>query len=60
MIGHDEAEVGREVVRRLLASGGELVTIVVGADAREGLGHALAMEAKAHQRSPNGKTPVLI
>ena len=50
VVGADEAEVGREVVRRLLASGGELVTIVVGADARDGLGQALAAEAAAAHR----------
>ncbi len=50
VIGHDDVEVGREVVRRLLASGGELVTVVVGSAARDGLGQALATEAMALQR----------
>jgi DAK2 domain fusion protein YloV len=50
VIGHDDVEVGREVVRRLLASGGELVTVVVGAAAPDGLGQALAAEALALQR----------
>ena len=50
VIGDDEVEVGREVMRRLLASGGELVTVVIGAEAREGLGQALATEAMAQQR----------
>jgi DAK2 domain fusion protein YloV len=50
VIGDDEVEVGREVMRRLLASGGELVTVVVGIDAREGLGKELAAEATAQQR----------
>jgi dihydroxyacetone kinase-like predicted kinase len=50
VVGADEAEVGREVVRRLLASGGELVTVVIGADARDGLGQALAAEAAAAHR----------
>jgi dihydroxyacetone kinase-like predicted kinase len=50
VIGHDDVEVGREVLRRLLASGGELVTLVVGADARDGLGVALAAEARGLQR----------
>ncbi len=45
VIGHDEVQVGREVVQRLLASGGELVTVVVGAGAPEGLGAALSSEA---------------
>ena len=50
VIGHDDVGVGREVLRRLLASGGELVTLVVGADARDGLGVALAAEARGLQR----------
>ena len=50
VIGHDDVEVGREVVRRLLASGGELVTVVIGSGARDGLGQALATEATALQR----------
>jgi DAK2 domain fusion protein YloV len=50
VIGDDEVEVGREVVRRLLASGGELVTLVLGATGRDGLGQALATEATARQR----------
>ena len=50
VIGDDEVEVGREVMRRLLASGGELVTVVIGAEAREGRGQALATEAMAQQR----------
>jgi DAK2 domain fusion protein YloV len=50
VVGSDEVEVGREVLRRLLASGGELVTVVTGADARDGLGHALAAEATAQHR----------
>jgi uncharacterized protein len=50
VVGSDEAEVGREVVRRLLASGGELVTVVTGADASVGLGQALAAEATAQHR----------
>jgi uncharacterized protein len=50
VIGHDDVEVGREVLRRLLASGGELVTLVVGADAHDRLGPALAAEAMGLQR----------
>src|SRR6478609_2410739 len=50
VVGSDEVEVGREVVRRLLASGGELVTVVLGAGAPTGLGHALATEATARHR----------
>ncbi|HET7802008.1 MAG TPA: DAK2 domain-containing protein [Humibacillus xanthopallidus] len=50
VVGSDEVEVGREVVRRLLASGGELVTVVIGAGAGDGLGQALAAEATAQHR----------
>ncbi|GAA2150023.1 hypothetical protein FHX52_0225 [Humibacillus xanthopallidus] len=50
VVGSDEVEVGREVVRRLLASGGELVTLVIGAGAGDGLGQALAAEATAQHR----------
>ncbi|WP_270888576.1 DAK2 domain-containing protein [Pedococcus sp. 5OH_020] len=37
IVGHDLAEVGSDVVARLLAGGGELVTVVGGAQAPEGL-----------------------
>ncbi|TQM62540.1 DAK2 domain-containing protein [Humibacillus xanthopallidus] len=50
VVGSDEVEVGREVVRRLLASGGELVTVVLGSGARDGLGQALAAEATSQHR----------
>lgn len=46
VVGHDHAEVGHEVVRRLLASGGELLTVVVGADAPSGLARAVGDEAR--------------
>jgi DAK2 domain fusion protein YloV len=38
LIGRSVAEVTRELIDRLLATSGELVTVVVGADAEEGLG----------------------
>ncbi|QGN57856.1 DAK2 domain-containing protein [Nostocoides sp. HKS02] len=42
VIGHDLADVALDVVARLLSSGGELVTLVMGADADEELADALA------------------
>ena len=47
IVGSDELDVAREVVRRLLASGGELVTVVAGADAPEGLLDAVSDEARS-------------
>jgi DAK2 domain fusion protein YloV len=50
IVGSDQLEVTREVVRRLLASGGELVTVVAGVDAPDGLIEAVTGEAKrTHQ-----------
>ncbi|MEO7447694.1 MAG: DAK2 domain fusion protein YloV, partial [Humibacillus sp.] len=49
VIGHDEVAVGTEVVQRLLSSGGELVTIVVGLEAPAGIGAALARVAGAQR-----------
>ena len=40
LLGEDVADTAREVLRRLLAAGGELVTLVVGADAEPGLAEA--------------------
>ena len=42
VIGADVAAVGWDVLARMLAAGGELVTIVTGVDAPPGLGDALA------------------
>lgn len=41
IVGSDLEEVGIEVVARLLSSGGEIVTVIGGADAPEGLADAL-------------------
>jgi fatty acid kinase len=42
LIGADLAEVARQLLDRLLGGGGELVSLLVGADAPAGLGEALA------------------
>jgi dihydroxyacetone kinase-like predicted kinase len=47
IVGSDELVVVREVVHRLLASGGELVTVVAGVDAPEGLLEAVTGEARS-------------
>ena len=47
VVGDDPVATGRAVVDRLLAAGGELVTLVVGADAPPGL----AEELRAHVRA---------
>ena len=49
IVGSDQLAVTREVVRRLLASGGELVTVVAGVDAPDGLLEAVAHEARREQ-----------
>ncbi|MGO4602095.1 DAK2 domain-containing protein [Terrabacter sp. 2YAF2] len=49
IVGSDQLDVTREVVRRLLASGGELVTVVAGIDAPDGLMPAVAAEARRDQ-----------
>jgi DAK2 domain fusion protein YloV len=46
IVGSDELDVAREVARRLLGSGGELVTVVAGADAPDGLLEAVTTEAR--------------
>jgi dihydroxyacetone kinase-like predicted kinase len=50
LIGDDVEQVGRELVDRLLTSGGELVTVVTGADAPEGLGERLGEHVEADHR----------
>lgn len=50
IVGSDQVEVGAEVVRRLLASGGELLTVVGGAEAPVGLVPAVAAAARAERR----------
>lgn len=50
VVGTDLLEVAREVVRRLLSSGGELVTVVVGADAPHGLADDLARWVERRHR----------
>ncbi|WP_323096903.1 DAK2 domain-containing protein [Intrasporangium sp. YIM S08009] len=47
IVGSDELDVAREVARRLLGSGGELVTVVAGADAPDGLLDAVSAEARS-------------
>jgi dihydroxyacetone kinase-like predicted kinase len=47
IVGSDQLAVSREVVHRLLASGGELVTIVAGVDAPDGLLEAVIAEARS-------------
>jgi DAK2 domain fusion protein YloV len=47
VIGADVAEVAYDVLTRLLAAGGELVTVVTGADCDSGLGEALAARIAA-------------
>jgi len=49
IVGSDQLDVTREVVRRLLASGGELVTVVAGIDAPDGLMPAVSEEARRDQ-----------
>jgi len=49
IVGSDQLEVTRQVVRRLLASGGELVTVVAGIDAPDGLMPAVAEEPRRDQ-----------
>jgi DAK2 domain fusion protein YloV len=49
IVGSDLLDVASEVVRRLLSSGGELLTVVTGADAPAGLAHQLE-EVLRHER----------
>jgi uncharacterized protein len=50
LVGHDVREVALGVVDRLLSGGGELVTVVTGAEAEEGLGEALAEQVREAHR----------
>lgn len=50
LLGGDQVLVATGVVERLLTAGGELVTIVVGADAAEGLGEAIAERVRQSHR----------
>jgi uncharacterized protein len=50
IVGHDLAEVALDVVARLLASGGELVTVVAGADAPPGLAASVAARVEREHR----------
>jgi DAK2 domain fusion protein YloV len=47
VVGSDHAEVGVEVLRRLLSGGGEMVTLVTGQEVPEGLVDALTREVRA-------------
>jgi dihydroxyacetone kinase-like predicted kinase len=46
VIGDDLVTVARTVLDRMLGSGGELVTLVTGADAEPGLAEAVAEHAR--------------
>jgi dihydroxyacetone kinase-like predicted kinase len=50
IVGDDLAEVAVDVVARLLASGGELVTVISGADAPEGLADELGARIRSGHR----------
>ena len=50
IVGSDQAVVGAEVVRRLLSSGGELLTVVSGQDTPAGLVQAVSTAARAERR----------
>jgi DAK2 domain fusion protein YloV len=50
LIGTDLADVAGEVVIRLLAAGGELLTVVVGEEAPAGLAEAVEERARAERR----------
>ena len=50
ILGDDQATVATAVVERLLTGGGELVTIVVGAEAASGLGEAIAERVRQAHR----------
>jgi dihydroxyacetone kinase-like predicted kinase len=48
VIGRDVEETARAVLDRMLAAGGELVTLVLGADAPPGLAHRLRAHVREH------------
>jgi dihydroxyacetone kinase-like predicted kinase len=50
LVGSEQLAIAREVVHRLLASGGELVTVLVGADAPDGIVEAIGAEAREAHR----------
>ena len=50
IVGHDLTTVGVEVVERLLASGGELLTVVAGEDATPALGDDVAGHVRSVRR----------
>jgi dihydroxyacetone kinase-like predicted kinase len=50
VVGNDLLAVARDVMRRLLSSGGELVTVVAGVDAPHGLADDLARWVEAEHR----------
>jgi dihydroxyacetone kinase-like predicted kinase len=50
VVGEDIEVVALDVVARLLSSGGELVTVVVGVEASEGLGAELAERIRVLHR----------
>lgn len=50
IVGSDQLVVAREVVHRLLSSGGELVTLVLGESAPDGLVGAIEAAARAQHR----------
>jgi dihydroxyacetone kinase-like predicted kinase len=50
IVGDDLTRVGVEVVERLLASGGELLTVVAGQDATPALGDDVARQVRTTRR----------
>jgi hypothetical protein len=50
LVGSDVQEVALGVVERLLSGGGELVTVVTGSEAEDGLGDALAEQVRSAHR----------
>ena len=50
LIGDDVERVGSALVDRMLTGGGELVTVITGADAGEGMGERLAEQVERAHR----------